>query len=225
MKATINCFRRIVAFLMMFTVSPLLAGTTGKISGTVRDAQTGIGLAGCNIFIEGTPLGAACDANGNYFIINVPPGTYTVETSMMGYRSTKTTGVKVMVDLTTKVNFTLEEQVVEGDTLIVVAERPLVQKDITSKLTVVDSREIINMAVGDFQDVLTTKAGFTRDADGNIHVRGGRTGEIAYMIDGMYVEDPLYGGFNQICLVVAVLILTASPSSFTVGVRVGVSPT
>src|SRR3989304_9935346 len=77
------------------------------------------------------------------------------------------------------------------------AERPLIEKDVTSKLSTVTSEEILNMPVTSVQDVLMTKAGFTSDAEGNIHVRGGRTGEIAYMVDGMYVEDPLYGGFNS----------------------------
>ncbi|MBN2011110.1 TonB-dependent receptor [candidate division KSB1 bacterium] len=197
MKAYRVCFHIVVILILLASVTANFAGTTGKISGVVKDAQTNDPLPGCSVIIKGTTLGAACNANGHYFIINVPPGHYSVQVDMMGYRSTLITDVQVTVDLTTKLNFALESQVVQGDTLVVVAERPLVQKDVTSKLSIVGSSEITNMAITDFQDVLTTKAGFTRDAEGEIHVRGGRTGEIAYMIDGMYVEDPLYGGFNS----------------------------
>ena len=175
------------------------AGTTGKIAGIVVDTDTGRPLPGCNVIIAGTTLGAATDMKGTYHIINVPPGQYTVTARMMGYRIVNVSRVRVNVDLTTNIDFKLEQKVLDlQEELTIVAERPLVQKDMTSKLTIVGSDDISAMAVNDFQDVLTTKAGFTTDPEGNIHVRGGRTGEIAYMIDGMIVDDPLYGGFNSL---------------------------
>ncbi len=187
----------ILLVLLLSTSIFIFAGTTGKISGTIRDAATGEPLPGCNVIIDGTSLGAASDVNGEYFIINIKPGSYTVRATMIGYKIYRVTNVQVVADLTTQVNFSMEAGTVEMGEVVVTAERPLIQKDITSKLSIVGSDEIINMPVANFQEILTTKAGFTTDSDGNIHVRGGRTGEIAYMIDGMYVEDPLYGGFNS----------------------------
>ena len=191
----------IISSLVIVTVifsSSLFAGITGKISGKITDAATGEALPGCNVQIVGTMLGAAANEKGEYFIINIPPGRYTVRATMMGYKTVNTTNAQVMVDLTTNVNFAMETTVIEmGEEVTVVAERPLVQKDVTSKLSIIESRDITNMAVDNFQEVLATKAGFSTDANGEIHVRGGRSGEIAYMIDGMYVEDPLYGGFNS----------------------------
>jgi len=183
--------------ILSIVPSFIFAGTTGKIAGFVKDAATGEPLPGCNVLIEGTSLGASCNINGEYFIINVQPGKYTVRATMIGYKIYKVTNIQVIVDLTTEINFLMEPTTLEMDEIVVVAQRPLIQKDITSKISIVGADEIINMPVSNFQDVLTTKAGFTTDADGNIHVRGGRTGEIAYMVDGMYVDDPLYGGFNS----------------------------
>ena len=177
----------------------LFASTTGKIAGIIKDAATGQPLLGCNIIIAGTTIGASSDINGNYFIINVPIGKYDLSAKMMGYKTLNITNVRVMVDLTTRTDFSLESTVLDlGEEVTIVAERPLIQKDITSKQAIVGSDEIINMPVENFQEVLITKAGFTKDADGAIHVRGGRSDEIAYMIDGMYVEDPLYGGFSSL---------------------------
>lgn len=196
-----NLFNKINVFYLVIILSIghsfIFAGTTGKIAGIVRDAATGDPLPGCNVLIEGTTMGAASNINGEYFIINIRPGHYTVLASMIGYKKYKITNVQVVVDLTTQVNFLMEPATLEMDEIVVVAERPLIQKDITSKLSIISSDEIINMPVSNFQEALTTKAGFTTDAEGNIHVRGGRTGEIAYMVDGMYVEDPLYGGFKS----------------------------
>jgi len=197
----LTTFKKIVSLLtILFMVFPayLYSGTTGKIAGTVKDAATGEPLPGCNVIITGTTMGAASDIHGEYFIINVPPGRYNICAQMMGYKTVNVTDAQVMVDLTTQANFSLQTIVLElGEEVTVLAERPLVQKDVTSKQAIVGSEEIVNMPVESFQDVLTTKAGFTKDADGAIHVRGGRSGEIAYMIDGMYVEDPLYGGFSS----------------------------
>jgi len=176
----------------------VFAGISGKIAGQVKDAATGEPLPGCNLQIVGTTLGAASNSDGDFFILNVPPGQYQVRATMMGYQSFNYKNVQVMSDFTTRLNFELKTTVLElGEEVTIVAERPLVQKDITSKVSIVSSREIANMPVNDFQDVLTTKAGFTRDASGEIHVRGGRSGEISYQIDGMIVQDPLYGGFKS----------------------------
>jgi outer membrane receptor for ferrienterochelin and colicin len=188
----------LIIFFLLLPALPImvLAGTTGKISGVVKDASTGEPLIGVNVIIEGTTMGAATDDKGEYFIINIPPGTYNVRATILGYKTTRVTGIKVMVDLTTKLNFSLEQTTLEMNEMVIQAERPLIEKDVTSKLSNISSDEIVNMPVTNVQDVLMTKAGFTTDADGNIHVRGGRAGEIAYMVDGMYVEDPLYGGYN-----------------------------
>ncbi len=185
--------------LTIFSIVSLttFAQTVGKIGGTARDASTKEVLPGVNVLIEGTSLGGASNVNGEYFIINIPPGNYTVRATMIGYKTVRVTNVQVHIGLTTQVNLLMEPTVLEiGEEVVVTAERPLIQKDITSKMAIVSSDELINLPVEGFQDVLATKAGFTTDADGNIHVRGGRTGEIGYMVDGMYVEDPLYGGFK-----------------------------
>ncbi len=173
----------------------LLAGTTGKIVGKVQDAKTGDPLPGVNIIIEGTSLGAATDANGEYVILNVPPGTYNLVASMIGYTRERKIGVVVRVDLTTQVNFRLEETVVElGRTVEVVAERPLIQPDITSSRAILSSEQIEAMPVENFHQVLSLQAGVVEGAAGELHIRGGRAGEIVYMIDGISVTDPFSSG-------------------------------
>ncbi len=183
--------------LFLFLPFIIFGGTTGKISGKAIDASTNEPLPGCNIIIIGTNLGAASSLDGEFFILNIPPGYYTVKASMVGYKTYTINNVRIVADLTTKLEFIMEEQVLEmEEEIVVVAERPLVQKDITSKLAVLNSEEILNMPVTSIQDILTTKAGFTTDENGELHVRGGRTGEIAFMVDGVKVDEPLYGGFS-----------------------------
>jgi len=85
----------------------LYAGTSGKISGRIIDGEAGVPLPGVNVILEGERLGASTDANGQYYIINVPVGVYSVRASMMGYAETRVSEVKVLGDLTTEVNFSL----------------------------------------------------------------------------------------------------------------------
>ncbi|MBC6949776.1 carboxypeptidase-like regulatory domain-containing protein, partial [candidate division KSB1 bacterium] len=147
--------------LAFFVHSSLaFAGTTGKISGVVREKDTRNPLPGVNVIVLGTTLGAATDANGRYFILHVPPGTYSVKASSMGYQATTISNVKVSVDLTSTVNFDLASTVLEtGEAVEIVAQRPLIQKDGVTTMQVVEADVVENMVADDFKDVLTLNSG------------------------------------------------------------------
>lgn len=182
----------IIIFFCFVSIAP--AGQTGKIAGTVIDEDTGEPLMAVNIIVEATTFGAATDMEGYYAILNLPPGTYTVFASMIGYRTTRFTDVKVSVDRTTRIDFKLASSVVDlGDEITVVAERPLIQKDLTASASSVSAEEITAMPVESFQDILKLQAGIVKDSGGDIHIRGGRASEIAYMVDGVSVSDPFSG--------------------------------
>src|ERR1700690_3138373 len=99
--------------VLLFGATPCMAGTTGKVAGKITDAQTGEALIGVNILITGTSLGAASDLEGSYFIINIPPGTYQLKASAVGYTPVVLTEVKVFVDQTTRIDFKLQQQAIE----------------------------------------------------------------------------------------------------------------
>ncbi len=183
--------------LLLFITTSLLAGTTGKIRGLVLDSETGEPLPGVNILLLGTHFGASTNENGEFIILNLPPGYYDVEVSMLGYQKVVKKQVQVRVDLTTILTFRLKPTAIEGEEVVVTAERPMVQKDITSRQAYVDAKTITEMPVKDFKDVLALQAGVVKDASGRIHIRGGRSGDIAYLIDGVYMDDPLRGGFGS----------------------------
>ncbi|MFQ6091671.1 MAG: carboxypeptidase-like regulatory domain-containing protein, partial [bacterium] len=185
----------LVFLVLMLMPGVLFAGVTGKIAGVVKDKDTGDPLPGVNIVIEGTAMGAASDLNGEYFIINIPPGTYTVTASMVGYNSLTQRAVRVSVDLTTPLNFALEPTVIEFEAVTVTAERPMIQKDMTASTQVYSAEDIENVALDEVQETVTLTAGAVV-AGGDMHIRGGREREVVYMIDGMQVEDPSFGGFD-----------------------------
>ncbi|UCD37752.1 MAG: TonB-dependent receptor [Fidelibacterota bacterium] len=194
-------------------MSLLDAGVGGKLSGRIlsQDQQP---MIGANVVLDGTTLGAATNTNGEYFILNIPPGRYTVRISVIGYRTHVQEDVLIVSDLTTELDVELMQTTLEAEEVVVVAERPLFRKDATSNVTVVTADEIVNMPIGDIQDILAIQAGFTTDAEGELHVRGGRSREILYIIDGMVVKDPLTGGFSGLVSQNAIQELTVISGTF-----------
>lgn len=188
-----NWWLYLISLLLLCYVSSLFAGTTGKISGRVKDKQTGMGLPGVNVVIVGTNRGAATDPDGFYQIINMPPATYTMQVFMIGYTKMTIQGVKVNVDKTTKQDMALTPEVLQGEEVTILAERPLIEQDRTNTTYYVDSETIDELPVTTMQEVVELQAGVITGADGEIHFRGGRQREVAYMIDGV----PITNSYSQ----------------------------
>ena len=174
--------------LLCLSFQAAYAGPTVKLTVVVKDAQTGEVLPGVNILIEGTRLGAATDPDGFYVVLNVPPGLYTITARMIGYQTKKIENVRIKVDLTRTLDFTLNQEILGMDEIVVTADRPPIQKDLTSTSSRVSSQDIEAMPVEEMSDVVNLQAGVI---DG--HFRGGRTGEVAYLLDGLSVVD-VYNG-------------------------------
>ncbi|HEX9975339.1 MAG TPA: TonB-dependent receptor [bacterium] len=167
----------------------LLAQNSGKIIGAVKDAETGTPLPGANIIIEGTMIGAASDLDGKFIIMRVPPGRYALIANFIGYQKTILQNVQVLTDLTTTANFALKPEAIAGEEVTIVAEAPVVRKDLTSVEARVQAEDIKKMAVQELGDLLNIQAGVTRDAGGAIHIRGGRSTEVSYLVNGISITD------------------------------------
>ena len=170
----------------------MLFASNGKIAGKVTQKTNGSPAVGVNIVLIDTYLGAATDENGTFRILNIPPGTYSVRVDAIGFATITMKDVRVTTAQTTELSFELDEAVVEGQEVVVVAERPLVQKDLTASQRVTTAKEIADMPVESFLGVLTTHAGVNQSAGGALHVRGGRSNEVGYFIDGVSVSNPFY---------------------------------
>ncbi len=184
--------------LLIITNQIVFAGTTGRLAGRITDTATGDPLPFVNVVIMGTTLGAASDIDGYYSIINVPPGTYVVKASAIGYNTVSFQDVKVSIDLTTTIDFQLSEESVElGEEVVVIATKPLVKMDLTATTSIVGEDVISQLPVAEVQDILKLQAGVVVSPDGAIHIRGGRANQVAYQIDGVPVTD-VYDGSSTI---------------------------
>jgi hypothetical protein len=179
-----------VNFLSIIALNITFAGTTGKLTGKVVDVKSNEGIPFVNIVIMGTSLGAATDVNGNYVILNIPPGIYSVKAQSVGYQPEIMEKISVSIDLTTKLDFSLGESSVEMKAIVVQGNQDVLKKDVTSSQSSVSSEQISTLPVAEFDDILRLQSGVTKDANGDFHIRGGRSTEITYMVNGISVTDP-----------------------------------
>ncbi len=187
MKAMRGC--RLIALMLSLAWAPSALGQ-GKVAGHVQDRSTGEGLIGVTVLIDGSTRGTITDADGNYVLLNMRPGKHTLVFSYVGYATQRITDIAVATGQTTRIDVRLAESVIEQEEIIVQAERPLVQKDLTASKKTVVAEEIDALPVESLFGVLATQAGVTTGASGELHVRGGRSNEISYLVDGLAVSNP-----------------------------------
>lgn len=178
-----------LTFLLLCLVPGLVLGATGKIRGTVKDMETGDPLIGANIVIQGTMMGAATDENGEFIILNVPVGKYNLVATYLGYQKVTVTDVIVNEGLTTYQDFKMSKQVLEGKEVVIVAERPLVNKNATNDIKIIRGEVLENIPIRGYANVVSAQVGAVR-AGNNIYIRGGRLDEVGYYVDGVLMNNP-----------------------------------
>jgi len=174
----------VMFFALLVQSATLLAGTTGKLAGRVLDKNKAP-IIGANVVLVGTTLGASTDLEGYYSVINIPPGTYQVRFSCVGYQTTIVKDVIISVNKTTTLDAELTETAVVAEAVVVTATRPVVEVNLTSSVAALSDKDISVLPVQELQDIVNLQAGVI-----NGHFRGGRLGEVQYQIDGVSVNNP-----------------------------------
>ena len=200
----------LVVALVALAAPRIAEAQTGKLSGVVTDASTGQPIEGAQVRVQGTQLGAMTHANGRYFIISVPPGTYTVEARRIGYQAQERVGVQVVIDVTREANFALNSAAATLQAQRIVAEpTPLVEAGVTGSAQAIPAEVIQALPVTNVAGVLALQQGFfqvpqntdivsfsdsRRNAVSPIRIRGGRAGETLTLIDGIPINNIVFGG-------------------------------
>ncbi|MBN1997161.1 TonB-dependent receptor, partial [candidate division KSB1 bacterium] len=193
MQRTHRYFYCFITIFFSLLPGSIHAGISGKVTGRVLDAVSGEPLIGVNVMVDGTRYGAATNQSGRYVLLNIPPGSYTLKIQMMGYQTKVIYNVQVSSDYTTTIDAKLNTEILDGEQVVVTAERPLIQFDLTSTAVAIPESRISELPAEEMEQFLKLQAGVTVDTKGGIHIRGGRSTEIAYLIDGIPVTD----GFDR----------------------------
>lgn len=189
-----SLWHMVALFATIFlSVVIIQAGTTGKVKGRVLELETGDPLPGANVQIAGTSLGAATDIDGFYFVLNIPPGRHEIVVTYVGYAISRRT-INVLADLTTVENISLTTSVIEVGGVTVTAERAAIQMDRTNTTAYVSADQIEDLPVQEIVDLIQLQAGVIVDHSGGIHIRGGRTSDVAYMVDGIPITNQFSAG-------------------------------
>ncbi len=191
-RTSAKFFLAAVALLASLAAQELRAGTSGILEGYVRDKASGSPLVGVNVVITQTRQGSATNHEGYFRIHNIPAGVYEVRVSIIGYHAITFRDINIRADLTTRLNAEMTESTVDMGTVEVRAERPLIQRDVTGTLHQVEAEKIEKLPVDKFQDIVGLQAGAT--SEGN--VRGGKSREVGFLVDGLAVQDLVSGGLG-----------------------------
>ena len=180
-------FSNLFIFIFILFLNNTFAQQTGKIVGNVIDGKTNEPVVGANIYLVDTNLGASTDEEGDFFIINVPPGTYNLEAQMVGYGTVRKEGLRVSMNRTAATEIELNPTLLEGEVIVVMAEKVAIKKDQTSSIRNISSEDIEALPVESISQIVQMQPGVVGS-----HFRGGRSNESSYMIDGVMVTESFY---------------------------------
>ncbi|MFH1302363.1 MAG: carboxypeptidase-like regulatory domain-containing protein, partial [Planctomycetota bacterium] len=147
--------------VLLFSDGSILAGVSGKISGVVEDIGTGDPLVGATIRVAGTTLITSTDNDGEYFFLNVPIGKIDVVVTHVGFDTMTKRDVRVLVDLTTPVDFALKQMALElAESVVVYADAPVIQRDLTASRNIFTADRLKKLPnIVSVQNVLTNYPG------------------------------------------------------------------
>ena len=170
--------------LFFITAYPILA-QTGNISGRVETATKGTPLCGADILLIGTDIGGSTDSSGIYTIANILPGTYSLRAFYIGYTQTTVTDIKVYPGQTTNINFILDEEVLKGEEVTIIAERELIRPGISANTINLDAANLENLSIATIEDAVRLQAG----VEPNMTIRGGNINSTSFILDGINLRE------------------------------------
>jgi len=178
-------------FLLLCIVGDLQAAG-GKLNGKIIDSETGEPIMSASIEIIGKPLGGYTDLNGEFVILNIPPGLYEAKFSFVGYHDFLVKEVYIATDLTTSLG-TIE---LTPDALVlkeaeVIYKKPDIEIGGSEKRKRFDKETLENLKPQDVTDIVKITPGFKIDEEGKMHIRGSRSGDVAVIIEGVDLRDPI----------------------------------
>ncbi len=186
----------VVLSILLFNIT--FSGTTGKIVGTVVDATGGEKLVSANVVVQGLNIGATTNIEGYFTILNVPPGTYRVQASLLGYKNSAVTNVRVDIDQTTELRIRLSEEAVQQEEVTVVAERPVVERDVSASRANITSVEVAKLPTASIVGVVGLQAGVQTNARGDLIIRGsgggttaggGGSDQVVFLLNGQALRN------------------------------------
>ncbi|MBI3871696.1 MAG: TonB-dependent receptor [candidate division Zixibacteria bacterium] len=165
-------------------------GATGSVVGRITDASTADSLPGASVYLRQLGRGVAADARGRFEFGGLPAGYYTIEVSAIGYIRWRQENIRVQSGAETTISAALTPTILPlGEEIVVYGKRVLLDVNEPATQRTVEGRDIEKTTAGGLTDVVLQQPGVAQ-VDREVHVRGARTYETGYLIDGVSVADP-----------------------------------
>ncbi len=174
--------RRIALGCAALLATPALAGAqgTGRLVGTVIDAQAGAPIGGARVELVGTTVRTTTTVDGRYLLATVPAGGHTLRVTMIGYTPKSVTGVTVADGGVSEIDVTLTGTVVEIQEITVTAsaERGSVsaaldeQRNSVAIVNAISAEQIARSPDGDAAAAVQRVSGATVQDGRYVSVRG-----------------------------------------------------
>lgn len=177
----------LLCIFTMFTVVAAYSQTSLEGKVTEKDSKEPVIFGTVAIYKNGVLItGTDTDIDGNYFLGNLEPGTYDVEFKYLGFADMKQTGVLLKASQTTRLNVEMVQGGVVLDDIVVIEYRaPLVDVDNTSTGTTLSAEKIASLGVKSINSIVATSAGVSSQDGEEPSIRGSRSNETVYFIDGI----------------------------------------
>ena len=187
---------RKILFLFLIITNNLFA-QTGNIRGFVYEKESGEPVMFCNVFLQGTTIGATTDINGMYNISKVNTGNYTLVVTYIGYDTTK---IKISLNKGQVLNQNLEigKASVKLNEVKISAEREEMRTEVKAAAIKIGKQDLEMMpTIGgepDLAQYMQVIPGvvFTGDQGGQLYIRGGSPIQNKVLLDGMIIYSPFH---------------------------------
>lgn len=184
MRGTIKYF--FLALLPLILATGTYAQTTGSIEGTVTDEQgnalPGVTVEAASPSLQGTRV-AVSDTSGKFRLVLLPPGTYTVKSSLSGFTTIESADVVVGLGRTVVLNVQMRSAFQEE--VVVSGAAPTIDTRSTEMGANLSKDFFTNLPIGrNYASVVQVAPGTSTDNSG-IVVYGSTGAENAYYIDGV----------------------------------------
>jgi len=174
----------VVAFFAALCCSQSSYGQAiGSFSGTVTD-KSGSSIAGASVTATNQATAVArdtkTDETGHYIMNYLPVGVYTIHVEYTGFQAAETKDIKLQVDESRELNFTLNPASVSS-TVEVVADAVAVTTTNPTLGQVITSQEVAQLPLNgrDFVQLATLTPGTTQETNPNSFFNGGPSSEVS----------------------------------------------
>jgi hypothetical protein len=185
-----------ILFACMLTAARLMGQNNANVRGFVYTKEDGEPVLFTNVYLKGTTLGAATDINGFFSITKIPPGTYTVMITYLGYDTLSESVTVKSGDIVNK-KFYLTKGTVQLQEITLNADQQTKLEDTKVSVQKIDPKLITKLpSIGepDIAQYMQVMPGvvFTGDQGGQLYIRGGTPVQNKVLLDGMIVYNPFH---------------------------------